>query len=102
MATDTGFFAGTSGTNAAQTANAIQNFYANGSTSLDGLHQIQPGHAALTYSTNGGQIGAFGGQYPFKLSGIPDYPYPYSVKVPAKATTGGTLPVKIKARAGNQ
>lgn len=102
MATDTGFFAGTTGINAAQAANALQNFYANGSTSLDGLHQIQPGHAALTYATNGGEIGAFGGQYPFKLSGIPDYPYPFSVKVPAKATTGGTLPVRIKARAGNQ
>lgn len=102
VSTDTSFFITTSDSNADAVANVLQRLYANGSSSLDGSHQIQNGNMALTYAAGGGQAGAFGGQYPFKLSGIPDYPYPYAVKVSTKATIGGTLPVKIKAKAGNQ
>ena len=61
--------------------------------------QIKAGAAALTASTEGGEIGIFGGPTPFKVGGYP--PIPRILKadmISANPTTGLTFKVEAEAR----
>jgi hypothetical protein len=50
---------------------------------------------------NGTDAGAFGGDEPYILSGIPSIPSIYQLTVPANVPQGGTLNVQIKAKTNN-
>ena len=61
--------------------------------------QIKAGSSALTASTEGGEIGAFGGPTPFKVGGYP--PVPRILKadmISANPTTGITFKIEAEAR----
>jgi len=68
-----------------------------GGSSPDAGYQLDPDPAnpALTAGTFDGECGMFGGQIPYKLSGIPAIPAIYELVVP---TVGNTLPIRVKAR----
>ncbi len=72
-----------------------------GYTSIDSKWQVRPGNFANTFAQGGSACGAYGGASPYKLSGIPNLPYIYSLTVPTQATTPGTIAVHIKAQASN-
>jgi len=74
---------------------------------LSGYHSMDQGlmlrdtSYANTYGVGGIACGAYGGETPYKLSGIPAIPYIYSLSVPTQATAPGTITVRIKAHASN-
>ena len=61
--------------------------------------RIKPGSPALTASTTGGEIGAFGGPTPFKVGGYPAVPrIVRSELISADAATGVRIKVKAESR----
>ncbi|MBS1564544.1 MAG: hypothetical protein JST39_09135, partial [Bacteroidetes bacterium] len=69
--------------------------------STDEKWNTRNGSIADGFGQNGVTVGAFGGSNPYKLSGIPNLPFVYSLSVPTQAITPGTLSVRIKAMASN-
>jgi hypothetical protein len=63
--------------------------------------QLLQGSFANTYATGGSACGAFGGEVPYTLSGIPQLPNIYSVTVQKDSLTRGNVMVRIKAKASN-
>ena len=47
------------------------------------------------------EVGMFGGNDPYILSGIPNFPTIYNLVQPSTAVQGGTAPVTIKSRSNN-
>jgi hypothetical protein len=72
-----------------------------GNYSPDGLYQLAPGSPAIGYGTNGIDCGPFGGNDPYKLSGISFHPNIWSVTMPQTATSGEGLKIQIKVNANN-
>jgi hypothetical protein len=61
--------------------------------------RIKPGSPALTASTTGGEIGAFGGPTPFKVGGYPAVPRIVRTElISADAATGVRIKVKAESR----
>ncbi|MEO1258442.1 MAG: hypothetical protein AAFZ15_06580 [Bacteroidota bacterium] len=56
---------------------------------------------ALGAGEGGIDAGVFSGDTPYKLSGIPFIPLIYEINAPTSGTSGGGLPITIKARAEN-
>ena len=69
--------------------------------SVDEKWRVRDTSLAMTYGQGGIQCGAYGTTDPYKLSGIPNLPYIYSMNVPSQATAPGTIVVRIKAKASN-
>jgi len=72
-----------------------------GTGSTDGKWQLKDGSPAKGAGTNGIDIGAFGGQNPYMLSGIPPIPTIYEVISPTVGTQQTGLPVQVKAKSNN-
>ena len=69
--------------------------------SIDQKWKVRDTSFAMTYGQGGVQCGAYGTANAYKLSGIPNLPYVYSMNVPVQATAPGTIGVRIKAKASN-
>lgn len=69
-----------------------------GTVSTDAQWQLCPGSPAHAYGVGGTDCGMFGGQTPYKLSGIPAIPTIYQFFAPA---TGFTIPIELRARSNN-
>ena len=67
----------------------------------DARYQLHPNSPAKGAGENGTDAGAFGGDEPYILSGIPSIPTIYQLTVPANVPQGGTLNVQIKAKTNN-
>lgn len=67
----------------------------------DARYQLHPNSPAKGAGENGTDAGAFGGDEPYILSGIPSIPAIYQLTVPANVPQGGTLNVQIKAKTNN-
>lgn len=67
----------------------------------DGQYQLATGSPAIGAGVNGVDCGAFGGDTPYILAGIPDYPSIYYFTSPLTTTHETGLPVRIKTRVNN-
>ncbi len=67
----------------------------------DARNQLATNSPAKGVGENGTDCGAFGGDEPYVLSGIPLVPTIYELKVPQTVSQGGTLNVQIKAKTNN-
>lgn len=68
--------------------------------SIDGKWMLRDTSFANTFGQGGVACGAYGA-VAYKLSGIPNIPFIYSLAVPTQGTTPGTINVHIKAKASN-
>ena len=77
--------------------------YPNNPNSLffDARNQLANNSPAKGAGENGTDCGAFGGDEPYVLSGIPSIPTIYQLTVPANVPQNGTLNVQIKAKTNN-
>ena len=71
-----------------------------GSYSFDSRYQLLPTSPAKGYGTNGEDCGIFGGEFPYKLSGINNRPLIYSMEVPT-TVSGNNVNINIKVRSEN-
>ena len=97
-------FAGTSvpsGTN--NTANVDMNtvFADFTSKSVDNDFMLKEGSPALGAGENGTDCGAFGGDQPYVLSGIPGVPHIYEAIIPTSASSDSGLKVYLKIKTNN-
>ncbi len=67
--------------------------------STDGQWQLKPGSPAIGAGEGGTDIGMFGGEYPYKLSGLPPIPAIYDLD--AQSLPSNTLDVNLKAKSHN-
>jgi hypothetical protein len=70
-------------------------------SSTDGNYQLRPITVAKNFGSDGTDAGAFGGAYPYVLSGIPAIPNIYFAQVPQTGTSNGGLKVHLKIQANN-
>ena len=77
--------------------------YPNNSNNLqpDERAQLAPNSPAKSAGVGGTEAGAFGGDMPYLLSGIPNIPYIKSLTVPFQIQQGKTLNIQIKAKVNN-
>lgn len=71
-----------------------------GSYSFDSRFQLAPGSPAMSAGVNGEDLGIFGGDAPYKLSGIPSFPLIYDLFVPMN-NGGNSININIKVRSEN-
>ena len=64
----------------------------------DGQWQLAPGSPAIGAADDNGDCGAFGGNEPYRLSGIPAIPSIFGLTAPSTIGLGATLPVTMSAR----
>lgn len=67
----------------------------------DGQYQLATGSPAIGAGVNGVDCGVFGGDTPYVLAGIPDYPAIYYFTSPLTSTQETGLPVRIKTKVNN-
>ncbi len=67
----------------------------------DARAQLAPNSVAKTAGVGGTEAGAFGGDMPYVLSGIPTVPNIYQLTVPIQVPQNGTLNIQIKAKTNN-
>ncbi|MCY7358957.1 MAG: hypothetical protein LH609_16160 [Rudanella sp.] len=72
-----------------------------GAMGEDARSQLKAGSVALTAGEGGTQAGAFGGDDPYVLAGIPFVPTITELTVPNTVTQGGTLNITVKAQTNN-
>lgn len=72
-----------------------------GDNSIDGRYKLSANSPARGAGANGVDCGAFGGDEPYVLSGMPFIPNIYELTVPNAASSGSGLRVTIKAKANN-
>lgn len=77
--------------------NVSSQIFVSGS-SYDGNFHLVDGSAAIGAGVGGTDCGIFGGNTPYKLSGIPAIPTIYNFVAPA---TGFTIPIQLGARSNN-
>jgi hypothetical protein len=68
------------------------------STSTDGLWQLQSGSPAKTTGKSGTEMGAFGGDFPYSLSGITNVPNIYQLNIAPIPAGASTMSVTISAK----
>lgn len=73
----------------------------NNALAPDARAQLAAGSPAKGAGVGGVDAGAFGGDMPYVLSGIPSAPNIYQLNVPLQTTQNGTLNVQIKAKTNN-
>jgi hypothetical protein len=69
-----------------------------GGGTVDNQWQLAPGSPAIAAGDNGEDCGAFGGNEPYRLSGIPAVPSIFGMTAPSTISVGATLPVTMSAR----
>ena len=67
--------------------------------STDGQWQLKPGSPAIGAGEGGTDIGIFGGEMPYKISGLPPIPAIYSLD--SQSLPSNTLNVTLKAKSHN-
>lgn len=67
----------------------------------DARYQLAPNSPARGAGEGGTDCGAFGGDDPYVLSGIPSIPSIYQLTVPSQVPQNGTLNIQIKAKTNN-
>lgn len=67
----------------------------------DARYQLQSSAVAKTAGEGNSECGAFGGNDPYVLSGIPSIPSIYQLTVPSQVPANGTLNIQIKAKTNN-
>ena len=73
----------------------------NNALSPDARAQLATNSPAKGVGVGGTDAGAFGGDTPYVLNGIPNVPNIYSLTVPLQVPQNGTLNVQIKAKTNN-
>lgn len=73
----------------------------NNALAPDARAQLAAGSPAKGAGVGGIDAGAFGGDMPYVLSGIPTVPNIYQLTVPSQVPQNGTLNVQIKAKTNN-
>ena len=68
---------------------------------VDNQWQHAPGSAAVGAGDNGEDAGAFGGNEPYRLSGVPAVPSVFGLTVPATIELDAPLPITMSARTNN-
>jgi len=96
-----GLFDSTSANISKANADSIFVFSQFGFHGEDQQWQLQTGKFANTYGVGGIPCGAFGGQNPYTLSGIPHLPNTYSLSLAPDLKKRGNVLVSIKAKATN-
>ncbi|MEO9803414.1 MAG: hypothetical protein ABJF04_09215 [Reichenbachiella sp.] len=76
-------------------------FIGSNQTSSDTQWQLKEGSPAIEAGVGGTDVGMFGGDSPYELSGIPSIPNIYELKVGEVGTSKGGLEVQIKVKANN-
>lgn len=69
--------------------------------STDGRWQLKSGSPAIGAGDGGEDIGMFGGDDPYVLSGLPAIPAIYYLKASGAGSTTSGLPVRLKAKSHN-
>ena len=69
--------------------------------STDGQYQLSQNSVAIGAGGGGTDCGIFGGDDPYRLSGIPPIPTIFELEVPINATIQDGLNITIKAKANN-
>jgi hypothetical protein len=64
--------------------------------SPDGQYQLKQGSPAIGAGLNGTDIGAYGGDFPYVLSGLPPLPVVTDITAPLSVNDGETLSVEVK------
>lgn len=77
---------------------ALASLFSNATPSTDGQWKLTALSPAIIYATDGGQAGAFGGEYPYVLSGIPDLPMIYDMQITRDVANPGNVKVRIKGK----
>ncbi|MFN8251065.1 MAG: hypothetical protein U0V75_04220 [Ferruginibacter sp.] len=72
-----------------------------GGNSYDGRFRLKSGSPAIGNGEGGTDIGPFGGNSPYQLSGISLHPNIWFVNMPSVGTSGGGLQVQIKVNAND-
>jgi hypothetical protein len=67
--------------------------------SWDEKWKVRDTSFAKTYSSNGGEVGAYGGSNSYKLSGLSPLPYIYNLTITRDPAIRGNVKVHIKAKA---
>jgi hypothetical protein len=85
------------------TSNAINNLVSTNylfvaGTSTDGQFQLQSGSPAKTTGKSGTEMGAFGGDFPYSLSGITNVPNIYQLNIAPIPAGASTMSVTISAK----
>jgi hypothetical protein len=73
--------------------------FGHGGNSTDGQWQLKVGSPAIGAGEGGTDIGMFGGEYPYVLSGLPPIPAIYGLD--AQSLPSNTLDVNLKAKSHN-
>ena len=69
--------------------------------SFDEKWKVRSNNFAKTYASDGGEVGAYGGYDPYKLSGLSRLPYIYDLTVSKDSAVRGNIKIHIKAKANN-
>lgn len=72
-----------------------------GTGTIDGQWQLKDGSPAIAAGYEGVDMGMFGGDEPYVLSGIPPIPTIYQLNAPAVGEKNTGLPITIKAKSNN-
>ncbi|OYU93946.1 MAG: hypothetical protein CFE21_18325 [Bacteroidetes bacterium B1(2017)] len=67
----------------------------------DARYQLQSSAVAKTAGEGNSECGAFGGEDPYVLSGMPSIPSIYQLSVPIQVPQNGTLNIQLKAKTNN-
>lgn len=78
----------------------MSNEFAGGSSS-DGYYQLDGSSQGIGAGVNGEDLGAFGGDDPYVLSGIPSIPAIYYLNAPSSGSSTQGLPVEIRMKSRN-
>lgn len=72
-----------------------------GISGTDKMYQLSTTSPAKGAGENGVDCGAFGGDEPYVLSGLPSGPIVYELSVPTQVTPPSTLNIRVRARVQN-
>jgi hypothetical protein len=72
-----------------------------GGTGLETRYRLAEGSPAVGSGYEGGDLGAFGGSAPYRLSGLPPIPHIYRIVVGSSASGSTGLQVEVRARVVN-
>jgi hypothetical protein len=88
--------------NTIQYTNNVQSTIANllnaGSWTFGDM-RLKSTSAGMTHSETGGQVGVYGGLFPYKAGAVPSNPHIFFKTISASTNANGELPVQINARA---
>ena len=88
--------------NTSNITGAVRNELIVDSGTTDGVYEVLPTGDAATASVTAAEVGMFGGNFPYVLSGVPSLPRITAATIPgASDPSNGRLNIQISARSGN-